>query len=78
MYMFVYEGGGGVKILEKMATWFVHDPFYKNVLTLFKNLMSKYNNITIVDEILVSPKNRCNKSLMTQNRLFLTMIIISD
>ena len=26
MYMFVYEGGGGVKILEKMATWCVHDP----------------------------------------------------
>ena len=20
-------GGGGVKILEKMATWFVHDPY---------------------------------------------------
>ena len=29
MYMFVYEGGRGVKILEKMATWFVHDPKVK-------------------------------------------------
>ena len=35
MYMFVYEGGGGVKILEKMATWFVHDPLYRNLIINF-------------------------------------------
>ena len=39
------------------------------------NLMSKYNNMIIVDGI---PKNIYKKILMTQNRLFLTMIIISD
>ena len=32
MSMFVYEGGRGVKNLEKMATWFVHDPLYKSFI----------------------------------------------
>ena len=38
MYMFVYEGGrGGVKILEKMATWFVHDPLVHTRLAQILN-----------------------------------------
>ena len=46
MYMFVYEGGrgGGVKNLEKMATWFVHDP-YENRQLAKKETFIFANNV---------------------------------
>ena len=55
MSTFVYQGGrGGVKILKKMGTWFVHAPIC-NISEKIKLAISRKvsKNLSLLTELLV-------------------------